>query len=197
MRRAPPPFPGNRQPRRWPNEEELRIKEAEAEALRREIADWNVGGEGERRTIAELSKLGPTWVILNDRAIRGREENIDHIVIGPGGVVVVDSKLWSQHAVFTCDGQTLFRDGKPEHLSVGWEADNVEQALNIGVSRCLAVWGAKIPAPPGETTTAVGNIGVIPGPQIAEALMALPAVLDGPAIQRLGKLAAARFPPKG
>ncbi|MGH8932025.1 MAG: nuclease-related domain-containing protein [Egibacteraceae bacterium] len=34
------------------------------------------------------------WVVLHDLAIRGSRANIDHLLIGPPGVVVIDSKRW-------------------------------------------------------------------------------------------------------
>jgi hypothetical protein len=54
---------------------------------------WRRGSAGERRT-AQL--LGPLeqhgWAVLHDLAVPGSWANIDHLVIGPGGVFVIDSK---------------------------------------------------------------------------------------------------------
>jgi hypothetical protein len=56
---------------------------------------WRRGAAGERRTarlLAPLERRG--WVVLHDLAIPGSVANIDHVVIGPGGVLVVDSKQY-------------------------------------------------------------------------------------------------------
>jgi nuclease-like protein len=56
---------------------------------------WRRGAAGERRTarlLAPLERRG--WVVLHDLAIPGSAANIDHVVIGPGGVLVVDSKQY-------------------------------------------------------------------------------------------------------
>jgi hypothetical protein len=62
---------------------------------------WRVGALGEFWTSHELEKLGPEWTILNTLQIPtadGSEREVDHIAIGPGGVLVVDSKLWPSKA---------------------------------------------------------------------------------------------------
>jgi Nuclease-related domain len=51
---------------------------------------WRRGAAGERRTarlLAPLERYG--WAVLHDLAIPGSQANIDHLVIGPGGVVVI------------------------------------------------------------------------------------------------------------
>jgi hypothetical protein len=54
---------------------------------------WRRGAAGERRT-AQL--LGPLerhgWAILHDLAVPRSQANLDHLLIGPGGVFVIDSK---------------------------------------------------------------------------------------------------------
>jgi hypothetical protein len=54
---------------------------------------WRRGAAGERRTARLLSPLERQgWVVLHDLAVPGSPANLDHLVIGPGGVFVVDSK---------------------------------------------------------------------------------------------------------
>jgi hypothetical protein len=56
---------------------------------------WRRGAAGERRTahlLAALERDG--WVVLHDLALPGSRANIDHLVIGPGGVFVIDSKQY-------------------------------------------------------------------------------------------------------
>src|SRR4029453_17549399 len=56
---------------------------------------WRRGAAGERRTARLLAPLeGLGWVVLHDLAVPGSRANIDHLVIGPGGVFVIDSKLY-------------------------------------------------------------------------------------------------------
>ena len=60
------------------------------------ITAWNKGSTGERELAASLLKnLGDQAIILNDRSVPRTRGNIDHIVIAPSGVWVVDAKNYS------------------------------------------------------------------------------------------------------
>lgn len=74
--------------------EEARRKLAAAQ--RRQHA-WEAGAEGERRTAQALAGVeAQGWVVLHDLHWPGRPlANLDHVAVGPGGVVVIDSKMWS------------------------------------------------------------------------------------------------------
>ncbi|MFN8027121.1 MAG: nuclease-related domain-containing protein [Acidimicrobiia bacterium] len=66
---------------------------------------WAKGARGERRVGVRLEQaVGKHGVVLHDRHIPGRTSNIDHIVVGPAGVIVVDAKAY---------------DGKVERRMVG------------------------------------------------------------------------------
>jgi len=55
------------------------------------IEQWREGAEGERRTAKELRKLGKKgWRVVHDLA-DGRG-NRDHVVVGPGGLFLLDTK---------------------------------------------------------------------------------------------------------
>ena len=75
------------------------------EAAERRQRAWEAGAEGERLVAAELDALTAAgWNVLHDVRWPGRQRaNLDHVLVGPGGVVVVDSKNWT--------GQVSVRDG--------------------------------------------------------------------------------------
>ena len=56
---------------------------------------YRVGAEGEEATSRRLAGLPDGWIVLHDRRIPGSRANIDHVVVGPIGVAVVESKSWS------------------------------------------------------------------------------------------------------
>lgn len=76
-------------------------KEAELEAklsrARQTRESWEAGAAGERAVAAALAELEAAgWRVLHDVHWPGRPRaNLDHVVVGPGGVVVVDAKNWS------------------------------------------------------------------------------------------------------
>lgn len=65
--------------------------------LERSAAAWEAGAAGERATGEVLAALDPVeWSVLHDVRWPGRARaNIDHVVVGLGGVFVIDSKNWS------------------------------------------------------------------------------------------------------
>ncbi len=60
-------------------------------------AKWGVGAVGEERLGPALTQVAEAvgGYALHDRAIPGSTANLDHIVMVPAGVFVVDSKRWS------------------------------------------------------------------------------------------------------
>ena len=59
------------------------------------IRAWRVGAGGERETGRHLAQLeAKGFVVLHDRKRPGSSGNIDHVVIGPTGVWVVETKSW-------------------------------------------------------------------------------------------------------
>ncbi len=53
---------------------------------------WASGAAGEELLAQRLAELPDTFRMLHDRRIPGTRANIDHIVIGPTGVWIVDAK---------------------------------------------------------------------------------------------------------
>jgi Nuclease-related domain len=67
------------------------------------------------RLLAPLERHG--WAVLHDLAIAGSAANIDHLVIGPGGVVVIDSKQY-RGAAAARPGRVVVARPPPAHLQV-------------------------------------------------------------------------------
>ena len=60
---------------------------------KRTTETWGRGADGEERIGRWLDDaVGRHGVVLHDRAVRGRRTNLDHIVVVPSGIWVVDSK---------------------------------------------------------------------------------------------------------
>ena len=90
---------------------------------------WKTGAAGERRVAEHLASIGREDVIaLHDRRVPGKLSNIDHIVVGPSGVVVVDTKNYDGHLEVRDKGG-LFK--KDLHLYVGGR-DRSKDAVGMG-----------------------------------------------------------------
>ncbi len=75
--------------------------------------NWRIGADGEEAIGARLDKLeGDGWQVLHAVPVGKRGSDIDHVLIGPGGVYTINTKnhpggrVWvHQHAV-KVNGQT-------------------------------------------------------------------------------------------
>lgn len=99
-----------------------------AARLERAAAAHEQGAEGEAATAEALKALSNEWVVLHDLRWPGRRfANIDHVVIGPGGVFVIDSKNWSGQVKL--DGRTIRQNGRSRHKAV---AGCARAAIDVG-----------------------------------------------------------------
>ncbi|WP_228387027.1 NERD domain-containing protein, partial [Ornithinicoccus halotolerans] len=104
--------------------EQARRHAARAEELRRQLQrteaaerSWTAGAEGERAAAALLARLPEGHVVLHDVPWPGRARaNLDHVVVGPRSVVVIDTKNWT--GTVTVRGGTLWQNGRRRTHSV-------------------------------------------------------------------------------
>jgi hypothetical protein len=140
---------------------------------------WRRGAAGERRTarlLAALERQG--WAVLHDLAVPGSRANIDHLVIGPGGVFVIDSKQYRGRLQLDPTGRLWH--GRypltPTLRAVEFEADQAAQVLpdpGMAVVPIVAVHGTKVPW--GKVVT--DGVPVVSARRLPSMLRALPAVL--------------------
>ena len=156
---------------------------------------WRRGAAGERRTarlLAPLERHG--WAVLHDLAIPGTPANIDHLVIGPGGVLVIDSKQYRGRLWLDPDG--LLWHGR--HLLVStlrkarWEADQADEVLGVAdvqVAAIVAVHGASIP----WGRLQADGVTIVPARRLPDLLQALPPILGPERVAWLADRARLRF----
>src|SRR5215211_7756374 len=158
---------------------------------------WRRGAAGERRTahlLAPLERRG--WAVLHDLAIPGTQANIDHLVIGPGGVLVIDSKQYRGR--LHLDQYGMVWHGR--HLLVSalrkvlWEADQADEALGIAditVAAIVAVHGASVP----WGFLQADGVTVVPARRLPDLLQALPHIYGPERVAWLADRARLRFRP--
>jgi hypothetical protein len=107
---------------------------------RQSTVAWRQGAEGEERLGYHLDQLtGEGFVILHDRRVPGSPANIDHLVIGPTGVFVVDAKNFSHQ--LSLNKGTLWTGKYPVKLSsTRNQAQRAETALaSVRLGHTVAV----------------------------------------------------------
>jgi hypothetical protein len=156
---------------------------------------WRRGATGERRTarlLAPLERRG--WAVLHDLAIPDSKANIDHLVIGPSGVAVIDSKQYRGRLRVDRDGMAWHG----RHLLVAalrrvlWQADQADEILGIAdvtVAAIVAVHGA--PVPWGRLQA--DGVTIISARRVPDLLQALPPTLGPERVAWLADRARLRF----
>lgn len=70
----------------------------------RRLGNFLKGAKGEEWVAHELSFLTSDYAVFNGLRLGGGKQNFDHIIVGPAGVFVVETKNWK--------GSVEFRNGK-------------------------------------------------------------------------------------
>jgi hypothetical protein len=156
---------------------------------------WRRGAAGEQRTarlLAALERHG--WAVLHDLAIPGSRANLDHLVIGPGGVFVIDSKHYRGRLQLDPSGRLWL--GRyplaPILQAVSFEADRAALVLtdpDVVVVPVVAVHGAQVPW--GKVIRQ--GVPVVAAQRLPSMLRQLPAVLGPERVAVLADQARVRF----
>lgn len=89
-----------------------------ADKLQAEAKAFRKGADGEELTADALSSLPETYSVFHDLTHPSIRGNIDHLVVGPTGVFVLETKNWT--GMVTLSGQgTLMIDSQHDHSSEG------------------------------------------------------------------------------
>jgi hypothetical protein len=164
---------------------------------------WSAGAAGERRVADELANLREAWTVLHDRLIRpGRSgANLDHVVVGPAGLFLVDAKDWSGNVtawnggLYQHVGPTGGRTSHSKHVEVAKvHGMAAYMAVEMGVATtpviCLA----------GESEATFGEpqiirgVWVVPVSKLLVWLEAQPVVLDRETVGKTVTRAMTSFP---
>ena len=156
---------------------------------------WRRGAAGERRTARLLDPLERRgWAVLHDLAVPRSRANLDHLVIGPGGVFVIDSKQYRGRLQLDAVGKLWH--GRyplaPALRAVSWEADQAAQVLpdpGVAVVPIVAVHGAQVPW--GKVVSE--GVPVVSARRLPSILRALPAVLGPERVTAVADQARVRF----
>lgn len=158
------------------------------------ITAWTTGATGEERVGPLLDTLEARgWFILHDRRVPGARENIDHIAIGPAGVVVVETMNYQgdvrmRDRELRIGGRRVDFFGQVERQIAAVERA-VESDKVIGVVTILRgdfPWRSRPES---------GRIRVVPLHELLLAVSTAPHVLSRDEIERIARLAESRLVP--
>ncbi|MFH8753091.1 UvrD-helicase domain-containing protein [Streptomyces rimosus] len=150
-----------------------RLLREQWQSARRQARQWEAASEGERRIAAQLLVLTERgWRLLVDRRWPGtRTGNVDMLLVGPGGVFVIDVKNW-RSAPEVSDGRLCAGgERRDEHaaklLAVTKAAESAVASLGmspVAVQPLMVFAGHRV-------DTALGRIRLLGEHEIGPALL--------------------------
>jgi hypothetical protein len=150
---------------------------------------WRIGADAELAVARRLRGLGDEWHVLHSVPVGTHGGDIDHVVIGPGGVFTINTKHHPQARIWV-GGDVLQVNGQfqPYVRNSRHEARRAARLLSERVGFAVAVHGIvavksrqfTVKQQPGD-----GAVTVVAAEAITDTLGALPDALPADDVQRI------------
>jgi hypothetical protein len=161
----------------------------------RDTRAWRDGARGERATARLLRRLGRGHTVFHDVAIPGTPANADHVVIGPAGVVLVDSKRYTGRVWQAPDGRVWHNQYPMDRplRALRLECATIAGLLGVPVRPLVCVHGAHVDF----AGLSAGEVDILPAGRLRGALTAARPLLGQAAVAKLVAHARAVLHPSG
>ncbi len=150
---------------------------------------WHLGAKGEELVGKELVKLGHGWHTLHSIPLGKRGGDLDHLVIGPGGVFSLNAK-YHKYATVSVDSESVLVNGEPRPYidKSRQEARRVSRILSAAMATHVPVQGVVVIVHAGELEIRrqPGDIVVIDRRRLRRWLGSRPTVHQPTVVERLG-----------
>lgn len=104
---------------------------------------WRVGAKGEEKIARELAKLGPGWHYLHAVEVGDRGSDIDHVVIGPPGVITINTKRHPRGKAWIGERMVMINGQKTDYLrNSRFEAKRAAKLLSTACGKSIEVQAA-------------------------------------------------------
>lgn len=144
---------------------------------------WRIGADGEEKVAAQLEKLArkdPRWRFLHAIPVGDRGSDIDHLVVGPGGVFTLNAKHHPGANVWV-GGDTLMVNGQrhPYIRNSRHEAARASKLLTAACGFPVTVRGIVVPVGAADVVvkTPPADVEVVYRMGLVSWLRGLPTVL--------------------
>lgn len=91
---------------------------------------WQSGATGERKLAEKLASLGDSVIALHDRHVPKSRANIDHIVIGPAGVYVIDAKRYTNAKITVRRSGGFLNPARTQLMVAGRDKTKLIEAMD-------------------------------------------------------------------
>ena len=154
---------------------------------------WRIGATGERRVAARIEQLPDSWKALHAIPVGDRGADIDHLVIGPGGVFTLNAKHHPDASVWV-GGNTVMVNGhrQPYVRNSRHEARRAGRLLSAATGETVEVTGvvAVVGAHKGFTVKAQpDDVRVVARKGLTAFLTSQPTVLSDDQVEAIHRAA--------
>ena len=126
------------------------LKTAKRVILHEDAKSWYIGALGEMEVGRLLQALGPEWFVRHAVPIGAGTKDVDHLVVGPGGIFAINTKHHAGASVWVGDLVLRVNNSNTRHLRQGQaDADDVARRLTaklgsrVEVRSVIAVLNAR------------------------------------------------------
>ena len=152
---------------------------------------WRIGADGEEKVAAQLAKAArkdPRWRFLHAIPVGDRGSDIDHLIIGPGGIFTVNAKhhpgakIWIGGDTFLVDGNR-----QPYIRNSRHEAARAAKLLTAACGFSVYVEGLIVTVNADDVTVkkAPNGVDVVPRMQVAKWLLRHGDIHNGEALDAI------------
>lgn len=101
---------------------------------------WRIGAKGEAKVGKKLDKLPDGWHVLHNVPVGEHDSDIDHVVIGPGGVFTLNTKHHPGGRIRIAEDTFMVNGRKTRYLHISrFEAERASKLLSEATGFALHV----------------------------------------------------------
>ena len=157
-----------------------------------ETRTWYEAATSEITVGDELARLAPEWLVLHALPVAAGSD-IDHLVIGPGGVFILNTKshpgqtIWASQRSFLVSGMR-----HPYIRNMEYEMGRAERVLTVAAQTPVEVAGVLVVVAAKSITVRDKHrdVTVLPSSAVLQWILARPPVLTPGDVARIGAAAA-------
>jgi hypothetical protein len=157
-----------------------------------ETRTWYEAATSEITVGDELARLAPEWLVLHALPVAAGSD-IDHLVIGPGGVFILNTKshpgqtIWASQRSFLVSGMR-----HPYIRNMEYEMGRAERMLTVAAQTPVEVAGVLVVVAARSITVRDKHrdVTVLPSSAVLQWILARPPVLTPGDVARIGAAAA-------
>ncbi len=153
---------------------------------------WYQGAVGEVAVAGRLATLGPDWTVLHSVPVGKAASDIDHVIVGPGGVFTINTKNHASQPVWVAGRTFMVAGQKQRHIPNSvYEARRASNLLSRVVNETVRVRPLIVVVSPRGLTIKEppADVVVLTDGQLVPWLRRQPPVLGPSTLRRLAEAA--------